>query len=113
LYSYISNRWADIYLGYAKTLNPESYRVHEDEIETISKLGFLNIKWTDQMDEFDLLLATPVIPKPARILAPVEIADRMIQSNYFEYFEKNLENGISTGDDQEIMDRLKKKVNRI
>ena len=109
VHSYISGKWADIYLGYAKTLNPKSYKAHEAEVETITNLGFLNIKWTDQMNEFDLLLATPVVPKPTRILAPVEIADRMIQRNYFEYFEKNHENGISTGDDQEIMDRLKQK----
>jgi hypothetical protein len=62
----------------------------------------LNLEWTDEMNDFDFLIATLTAPKPKRLLSGKEIAGRMIEKEYTHYFDKNRECGIETFQDTEI-----------
>lgn len=96
----ISDRWTSLYEQYT-TFDHEKFRV-EDERPTISKEGFLQIEWTEEMDMFDILIATPVKAKPDRIVTVTEIAN---MAN--DYFNKNLQCGVRTYQDSEIVKSMK------
>ena len=59
------------------------------------------------MNDFDFLIATPVVPKPKRLLTGKEIAEQMTSKKYRTYFDKNRENNIQTFQDLEILEHLK------
>lgn len=103
----IRNRWSTIYLNYRNNFKAEEYSVYTDT-NIIDSNGFLKLKWTSEMDSFDFLIATPVIPNIKRILSSKEIADKMIEQNYFEYFLNNISNGIDTFQDQQILELIRK-----
>ncbi len=58
------------------------------------------------MDDFDFLIATPVVPKPKRLLTAKEIAEQIKLKEYRTYFDKNKENSIQTFQDTEILEYL-------
>ncbi|MEO7047959.1 MAG: hypothetical protein ABI091_21855 [Ferruginibacter sp.] len=58
------------------------------------------------MNDFDFLIATPVVPKPKRLLTAKEIAVQMTSKKYRTYFDKNRENNIPTFQDNEILEYL-------
>lgn len=76
------------------------------ESPVIDENGFLDIEWPVGAAEFDFLLATPTVPKPKRILSAKEIAERMIEKNYKDYFENNKECNITTYQDDKILKHL-------
>lgn len=121
-YNYLTEKWTEIYKEYEKTFNPEIYIIEENEKPIISDNGIIDIKWKEEMQEFDFLLATLSVPKPKRKITPKEIAEAMIKSaektkvskyknGYFDYFIKNRENGIITKQDEEILEELNKSEN--
>jgi hypothetical protein len=57
----IRKRWAEIYKSYKPTFNPSKYRI-ENENPVIDDNGFLQIEWTTEMNKYDFLIATPVVP---------------------------------------------------
>lgn len=82
----------------------------ENERPIIDGYGMLKIGWPQPLEEgrfndFDLLLATITSPMSITNLYPsaVQIASKMIHNNYFVYFFKNIENGIRTYQDEEIL----------
>ncbi len=97
----IRNRWEKIYQGYSPIFNSTDYCI-DSEVPVIDKNGFLKIDWTDEMNEYDFLIATVLVANVKKVLTPKEIADKMKEHNNFSYFEHNVKNGISTFQDQEI-----------
>ena len=103
----VKEKWTKIYDGYNAYFNPSDYSV-SDEKPVININGFLEIEWTNEMEMYDFLLATPVKPTTLHPLTPKEIAEKMIEKGYFEYFEKNVSSGIRTFQDDEIQKILGK-----
>lgn len=108
----IKERWTKIYAEY--NFNPSDYTI-EKEPEIIDKNGFLKIDWTDEMSEFDFLIATLTVPNPKSLLNEQIIAEKINETGYDEYFLNNYNNGIKTFQDEEIIKRLNKKpvANRV
>lgn len=102
----IKERWTKIYAEY--DLNPSDYTI-EKEPEIIDKNGFLKIDWTDEMNEFDFLIATLTVPRPKSLLNEIVIAEIINETGYDEYFLNNYKNGIRTFQDEKIINKLNKK----
>jgi hypothetical protein len=102
----IKERWTKIYYEY--NFNPYDYSI-EKEPEIIDKNGFLKIEWTDEMNEFDFLIATLTVPNPKSLLDEEIIADRINETGYDEYFLNNYKNGIRSFQDEEIINKLNNK----
>jgi hypothetical protein len=102
----IKQRWTKIYSEYS--FNPSDYNI-EKELEIINKNGFLQIEWTDEMKEFDFLIATLTVPNPKSLLSEKNIADKINETGYSEYFLNNYKNGIRTFQDEEIIKHLNEK----
>lgn len=102
----VKERWIKIYSEY--DFNPSDYII-ENESDIIDKNGFLKIEWTDEMNEFDFLIATLTVPKPKSLLNEKIIAEKINETGYDEYFLNNYENGIRTFQDEEIINKLNKK----
>lgn len=99
--------WTNLYQKYSDTFDHSQYRIDDNELSVIDKDGFLQIPWTDEMNDFDFLIATPVVPEPKRLLTAKEIAEQMTEKKYRTYFDKNRENNIQTFQDLEILEHLK------
>lgn len=98
---FLKNKWKGMYRGFNKMV-PDKYTIDKSEMPVITEEGFLHIDWVEEMDDFDLLLATPTVPNTGRPLTAREIADRMNEKKYWDYFSKNRDNQISTFQDIEI-----------
>ncbi|QSB27831.1 hypothetical protein [Flavobacterium sp. CLA17] len=101
----IKKRWAEIYQNYTNTFKSTKYCI-DNETPVIDDNGFLKIDWTEEMNDYDFLIATPVVPNIKKVLTAKEIADVMKDNNYFEYFENNAANDITTFQDNEIRQSL-------
>ncbi|MDZ4845207.1 MAG: hypothetical protein SH857_06620 [Chitinophagales bacterium] len=93
----IRTRWEHLYQNYPY-FNPNLFRIDEDEIPPIDANGFLQIEWTEQMNEFDLLIATPTKPEPRRL-----INSKKILESVNEYFTNNRLSRTTTYQDDEII----------
>jgi hypothetical protein len=60
------------------------------------------------MNAFDFLIATPVVPKPKTVLTARTIAERMNEKEYRDYFDNNRANNITTFQDDEILEYLRR-----
>lgn len=105
-YEFIRKKWADIYHSYRETFLADNYRAKEESDSVMTQDGFLNIGWQAEMNEFDLLIATPVIPKPKSLLKPADIGQRMIDNDYQTYFLNNKKWNIKTAADEVIQKQL-------
>lgn len=105
-FEFISKKWSEIYQEYSDTFKASEYQYREDVPPTIDQNGFLKIKWQDEMNKFDILLATTVIPNPRKSITPKEIADKMIEKHYDTYFKNNIAHKITTSQDKEISEIL-------
>ncbi|HRO45942.1 hypothetical protein [Agriterribacter sp.] len=105
-FEFISKKWRDIYHTYNKTFNAKEYKRAESLTPPIDEYGLLTIKWQDDMNKFDILLATPVIPDPKDPLTAKQIADKMIEKRYDTYFKSNIAHNIRTTQDKEIAENL-------
>ncbi|GAB5398921.1 MAG: hypothetical protein Aureis2KO_05060 [Aureisphaera sp.] len=101
----IKERWSKIYQEY--NWNNSDYQI-DNEPEIIDVNGFLNITWSEEMDDFDFLIATLTVPDPKKFLDEQIIADKINETGYDEYFRTNYENGIRTFQDEKIIEMLKK-----
>lgn len=99
----VKSRWIKLYDQY--DLDNKQYSIDKEE-PPIDKNGFLQLEWTDEMNQFDFLLATPVVPNPKITLTAKHIADRMKEKNYREYFDNNQKHNIITFQDTEITREL-------
>lgn len=98
----IKKRWAEIYKNYKDKFRSTDYCI-DNEQPVIDDNGFLNIEWTEEMNDYDFLIATPVVPNINKALTAKEIADVMNEKRYFDYFNNNNKNGIITFQDKEII----------
>lgn len=105
-FEYIIKKWSEIYSSFGKDFVAEDYKCDDDQNAPIDKNGMLTLDWQESMNEFDLLLATPVKPEPKTILTPQEIAEKMIEKKYDTYFKSNIANGITTYQDSDILKLL-------
>jgi len=101
----IRERWVKLYSEY--DWDKLDYQI-ENEPELIDKNGFLNIEWTEEMNDFDFLIATLTVPDPKKFLDEQTIADKINETGYDEYFLTNYQNGIRTFQDERIIEKLKK-----
>lgn len=101
----IRKRWTEIYKNYKDTFKSVRYCIG-NELPVIDINGFLNIDWTEEMNDYDFLIATPVVPNIKKALTAKEIAGIMKENNYFEYFHNNIANDIRTFHDKEIIQLL-------
>ncbi len=105
----IKNKWSSIYHKYSGAFFPENYKINSSEKPSITYDGFLNILWqTNEMKEFDLLIATPVVPEPKSLIEPLEIAQQIFDNDYSVYFDTNREKKIFTTQDDLIQAELDK-----
>lgn len=98
----IRNRWQQLYQNYS-SFDPSIYNISSDDISVIDRHGFLELPWTEQMNDYDFLLATPTVPDPHRVLSAAEIAIKMNDKNHWSYFTNNVAHGIRTFQDDEII----------
>jgi hypothetical protein len=102
----IQKKWTAIYHSYNDTFISDSYKTENESSSPITQDGFLNIAWQTEMDAFDLLVATPLIPKPNSLLKAEDITQRMIDKDYQTYFQNNRNHQIYTALDNGIKDKL-------
>ena len=102
----IKERWIKLYDNYKDKFDPKAYSIGENEPQVIDENGFLKLEWTDEMNDFDFLIATPVKPRPRRLLTIEEIANRMNEKGYYCYFKNNDKYGIKTFEDVKIKNRI-------
>lgn len=101
---YISKKWGEIYQN---NINHSCYRVNE-EIPSIDKNGFLNLKVPVSFESLDYLFTTPVTINVFSYPEAKDIAQAMLDNDYTVYFCRNRENGISTFQDNDIYTYLEK-----
>jgi hypothetical protein len=97
----IRKKWAELYQNYKGTFNPKKYCI-ENENSVIDKDGFLCLDWTKEMDGYDFLIAIAVVPNIKAPLTAKQIAEKMMEKNYTEYFDNNRTSEIFTFQDDEI-----------
>lgn len=102
----IHKKWTDLYHSYQDKFVAKNYKIDTEQESVITQNGFLNIDWQEEMKDYDILIATPVIPKPKSLIADNEIAQRMIDKNYQVYFQSNKEKNITTSADRTIQQLL-------
>lgn len=90
---------------YSNGFNPNDYKVGQ-ELPVLDKQGLLNFNWTDKLNDFDFIIATATKPEREHYPTSKNIADTMIANEYSDYFRKNIEFGISTFQDKEILNAL-------
>lgn len=100
----IKERWSKIYAEYEFD---NSKYIIDNEPDIINEKGFIKMNWTDEMNEFDFLIATLTVPKPKSLLSGKDIYERMNNNGYNDYFLNNRKNGIMTFQDDEISSGLK------
>lgn len=105
-YELIKKEWSNIYHSYRDIFKACEYKTSEEDESVITSDGLLNITWQKEMDYFDLLIATPVVPTSESIPTPHDIA-LTFQSDP-EYFFQNQANQIITSQDKEIHEELNK-----
>ena len=88
--------------------NHLDFRV-ENSMPVIDQNGYLHIdmEWKDEIDDFDFFFATPTVPQPKDIYTqPTEIAAKIIECDYYQYFKENLKSNIKTYQDKDILNCL-------
>jgi len=84
---------------------PNDYRIG-DEDPIVDKGGILQIDWPAEINHFDFIIATATKPTLPAYPIPQEIAQRMNENEYWDYFLRNRENGIITYEDINIAQYL-------
>ena len=102
----IRARWTELHKRYSSGFKSSDYQI-ENEKSVIDENGFLDIDWSKEMDDFDLLIATPTAPKPKRLLTARDVAGAIRNKKYSDYFDKNRSNQITTFQDEEITTLLR------
>jgi hypothetical protein len=83
------------------------------ETSPLTEDGILMIEWvkdaeTNQPVDFDFILAAVIDPQSRRYPSSNEIAQACLDNNYTLYFDNNRINGITTFQDDEILELLNK-----
>lgn len=77
----------------------------------INNSGIFEIDWIEEIGDLDFIISAIIEPKPETQNSDYPdsemITKRMYEGNYYSYFVKNIENGISTKDDIGIIELIK------
>lgn len=90
---------------YSDEFKPEDYRVGH-ELPVLDNRGVLKFKWTEKLNEYDFVITTATKPEQEHYPTSKNIADKIIESKHSEYFKRNIELGISTFQDKDIIKLL-------
>jgi hypothetical protein len=101
----LKHKWQELY-GTVR-VDSKQYAI-EGEQPVIDDKGFFQLDWRPEMDQFDFLIGTAIVPKPHRLLCAKEIACNFIDQHYRTYFDNNLHAGLRTFQDEEILFYLEK-----
>ena len=93
---------------YSRGFKPDNYKVGQEQ-PILNSQGILNFNWTDELNEFDFIVATATKPDREYYPTSKNIADRILVNEYDEYFNRNREFGICTFQDNEIVKILTNK----
>jgi hypothetical protein len=96
----IRKEWKEFHQNNRVAFDPCKYCI-EKEGSVINDDGFLQLDWTEEMNDYDFLIATAIVPKPKKLLTPRDIASK-IKLEEKEYFHNNITCGIKTFQDDEI-----------
>ncbi len=99
----IRERWSKLYTNYP--VREIDYSI-DNETPVIDKNGFFQINWNKDINRYDFLIGTAIVPLPHRLLTAKEIAENFIENNYRTYFDNNCKCGINTFQDEEIRESL-------
>jgi hypothetical protein len=97
---------------YGNGFNPDKYKVGT-ETPVLDKNGILSFTWTNELENYDFLIATATKPNVERYPTAENVADRIIVNEYSEYFDKNTALGITTFQDNEITEIIHSKYRKI
>ncbi len=101
----LKQKWRELY-GSVQ-IDTKQYAI-EEEMPVIDDKGFFKLDWKPEMNQFDFLIGTAIVPKPHRLLDAKEIACNFTDQQYSTYFDNNLHAGLRTFQDEEILFYLKK-----
>jgi hypothetical protein len=91
-------------------LKPQTYRVNGTEQSSVTAEAFINFPIEPDNPELDYFFCTPVILERTDYPSSEEIAQRIKKSGYDIYFLENRKHGITTFQDNEILQVLQ--INR-
>lgn len=60
----IKNRWQQLYQTYKDAFTPINYSVNADDTLVINQNGFLQLPWTEQMNDFDFFVSNTNCSRP-------------------------------------------------
>jgi len=107
LYKKLSDIWTKTFLRRNFSLQ-ENFKIFENDEPIIFENGLLNLNWEEEYEELDFLLTALTVPLPKNHdLTAFEIANKMSQNKYTDYFVNNKKSGILTFQDNEIEQHLK------
>ena len=98
----VQENWSS-YFG--NGFNNEQYKVGSEE-PVITENGFLNIPWINDFDEYDFIICTVIKPEQDEYPNTKKISDAIKNNQYYEYLYKNIENRITTFQDNKIKSKL-------
>jgi hypothetical protein len=101
--SKLAGRWSENYS--TREVGSRTEYTFSKEVPVIDQNGILQIPWTRKMAGFDLILSTVTKPTTKYPTAK-QIADRIKQTGYDEYFIENRNKGITTFQDEDILRHL-------
>lgn len=104
LYTEVIEAWKDELGKKHIKIIPEQYKLIDDKDPIVTDDGLLNIKWREEMDDFDILIATLNKPVSNRKLDILEVAEKFRKNK--EYIDKNISIGISTFQDNDIINNI-------
>lgn len=92
--------------------DPNEFSI-QGEPSMIDENGVFEVDWTEEMDNFDLLISTIIKPDTATDKGDFPnsetIARKMYEGNYYSYFINNIKNEVSSYNDEEIKALIKTK----
>lgn len=101
--SFLLSKWKD---KYSEKFSYYDYKIGE-EPTIINKSGVFQFHWPENLDDFDFIIATATKPESEKYPGHQEIIDKMLTSGYTEYYLKNIQNGITTFQDEQISQKIK------
>lgn len=107
LYKKINYFWTKAFFRRKISLK-QNFNIFKNDEPIIFENGLLNLNWEEEYGDLDFLLTTLTVPLPKNHeLTVLEIANKMTQNKYSDYFVNNKQSGIVTFQDKEIEKHLK------
>lgn len=101
--NFLLSWWKD---KYSKKFSYYDYKVG-NEPTVINKSGVFQFEWPENLNNFDFIIATATKPEVEEYPKSEEIINRIIENKHYEYYLKNIMNGITTFQDTDISQNIK------